>query len=189
MIKEQVVQLGCLLQDIAIKDGEEGGGKERGGEESWSRDEGRKEAFSSILPQNSSALQLHKHFRTWTAPVKEVAAAPEDEAGESGVGSPIVQTWIVDHASGTQGMAAVPVRSHTVLDESYFQAHARSPWGVPEVLKCWRYVYNARGLSNSRLELDQTSQIWVTNVKMTHLLSVSPLDLKSNWETSVVLHI
>lgn len=62
MIKEQVVQLGCLLQDIAIKDGEEGGGKERGGEESWSRDEGRKEAFSSILPQNSSALQLHKHF-------------------------------------------------------------------------------------------------------------------------------
>lgn len=69
----------------------------------------------------------------------------EDEAGESGVGHPGVYLdsrtgWYSIHASGTRGMVAVPVRIHTVLDGSYFQAHARSPWGVPEVLK-WRGRY------------------------------------------------
>ena len=41
----------------------------------------------------------------------------------------------MDDAGGTQGMAAVPVRSVLYLMNLTAQAPARSPWGVPEVLK------------------------------------------------------
>lgn len=65
----------------------------------------------------------------------------DDEAGESGFGSPDMQTWIAELA----GLIFIQVglgewqqclsAAILCLMGSYFQTHARSLWGVPEVLK------------------------------------------------------
>lgn len=75
---------------------------------------------------------------------------------------------LVDHAGGTQGMAAAPVRSHTVLDESYFQAPARSPWGVPEVPNWW-------GKCLQSLRTLITGRNWIREAKYGLLMSKWPI--------------